>query len=108
MRTVTLKEGVKVPVFGLGTWRMGERRSQRPAEVAHPDVIHRDTCRKRIRAIRKPAGEGEPTPAATLWVSRNRTLGVLRPCWLFRVRFGAGERFLGFRDFLSGFWFART
>jgi diketogulonate reductase-like aldo/keto reductase len=34
MRTVTLKEGVKVPVFGLGTWRMGERRSQRPAEVA--------------------------------------------------------------------------
>jgi len=34
MRTVTLKEGVKVPVFGLGTWRMGERRSQRAAEVA--------------------------------------------------------------------------
>lgn len=34
MRTVTLKEGVKVPVFGLGTWRMGERRSQRAAEVS--------------------------------------------------------------------------
>src|SRR5262249_45491665 len=34
MRTVTLKEGVKVPVLGLGTWRMGERRSQRAAEVS--------------------------------------------------------------------------
>src|SRR5215470_8031840 len=34
MRTVTLKGGVKVPVFGLGTWRMGERTSARAAEVA--------------------------------------------------------------------------
>src|SRR5262252_5868034 len=34
MRTVTLKDGVKAPVFGLGTWRMGERRSDRAAEVA--------------------------------------------------------------------------
>jgi len=31
---VTLKSGDKVPVLGLGTWRMGERRSERVAEVA--------------------------------------------------------------------------
>jgi diketogulonate reductase-like aldo/keto reductase len=34
MRSVTLKSGDKVPVLGLGTWRMGERRSERAAEVA--------------------------------------------------------------------------
>jgi diketogulonate reductase-like aldo/keto reductase len=34
MRTVALKSGDKVPVLGLGTWRMGERRSERAAEVA--------------------------------------------------------------------------
>jgi diketogulonate reductase-like aldo/keto reductase len=34
MRTVTLKTGEKVPVLGLGTWRMGERKSERAAEVA--------------------------------------------------------------------------
>jgi diketogulonate reductase-like aldo/keto reductase len=34
MRTVTLKGGDKVPVLGLGTWRMGERKSERAAEVA--------------------------------------------------------------------------
>ena len=34
MQTVTLKSGDKVPVLGLGTWRMGERRSERAAEVA--------------------------------------------------------------------------
>ncbi len=34
MRTVALKSGDKVPVLGLGTWRMGERRSERGAEVA--------------------------------------------------------------------------
>jgi diketogulonate reductase-like aldo/keto reductase len=34
MRSVTLKSGDKVPVLGLGTWRMGERKSARAAEVA--------------------------------------------------------------------------
>jgi diketogulonate reductase-like aldo/keto reductase len=34
MRSVTLKSGDKVPVLGLGTWRMGERRPERAAEVA--------------------------------------------------------------------------
>ena len=34
MKTVTLKSGDKVPVLGLGTWRMGERKSERAAEVA--------------------------------------------------------------------------
>src|SRR5215510_250836 len=34
MKHVTLKSGDKVPVLGLGTWRMGERKSQRAAEVA--------------------------------------------------------------------------
>jgi len=34
MRTVTLKSGDKVPVLGLGTWRMGERKPERAAEVA--------------------------------------------------------------------------
>jgi diketogulonate reductase-like aldo/keto reductase len=33
MRTVTLTTGEKVPVLGLGTWRMGERKSERAAEV---------------------------------------------------------------------------
>jgi diketogulonate reductase-like aldo/keto reductase len=33
MRTVTLKTGENVPVLGLGTWRMGERKSERAAEV---------------------------------------------------------------------------
>jgi diketogulonate reductase-like aldo/keto reductase len=34
MRSVTLKSGDKVPVLGLGTWRMGERKAERAAEVA--------------------------------------------------------------------------
>jgi diketogulonate reductase-like aldo/keto reductase len=34
MRTVTLKNGRKVPVLGLGTWRMGERSSEKAAELA--------------------------------------------------------------------------
>jgi diketogulonate reductase-like aldo/keto reductase len=34
MKQVTLKSGDKVPVLGLGTWRMGEHRSERVAEVA--------------------------------------------------------------------------
>src|SRR5262245_7416717 len=33
MRTITLKTGEHVPVFGLGTWRMGERKDVRGAEV---------------------------------------------------------------------------
>ena len=33
MRTITLKTAEKVPVLGLGTWRMGERKSQRAAEL---------------------------------------------------------------------------
>jgi diketogulonate reductase-like aldo/keto reductase len=33
MRTVTLKTGEKVPALGLGTWRMGERKSERAAEL---------------------------------------------------------------------------
>jgi diketogulonate reductase-like aldo/keto reductase len=33
MQTVTLKTGEAVPALGLGTWRMGERRAQRAAEV---------------------------------------------------------------------------
>jgi diketogulonate reductase-like aldo/keto reductase len=34
MRYVTLKSGDKVSVLGLGTWHMGERKSERAAEVA--------------------------------------------------------------------------
>lgn len=34
MRHVTLKSGDKVPVLGVGTWRMGERKGERAAEVA--------------------------------------------------------------------------
>jgi len=33
MRHVALRSGEKVPVLGLGTWRMGERASERAAEV---------------------------------------------------------------------------
>jgi diketogulonate reductase-like aldo/keto reductase len=32
--TTTLPGGEKAPVLGIGTWRMGERRSERAAEVA--------------------------------------------------------------------------
>jgi diketogulonate reductase-like aldo/keto reductase len=34
MKSVALKNGATVPVLGLGTWRMGERGSERAAEVA--------------------------------------------------------------------------
>lgn len=34
MKQVVLKSGDKVPVLGLGTWRMGERKQDRTAEVA--------------------------------------------------------------------------
>jgi diketogulonate reductase-like aldo/keto reductase len=34
MRTVILNSGATVPVLGLGTWRMGERKADRAAEVA--------------------------------------------------------------------------
>jgi diketogulonate reductase-like aldo/keto reductase len=34
MRTVTLSGGEKVPAFGLGTWHMGERGSDKAREVA--------------------------------------------------------------------------
>ncbi|MEX2201993.1 MAG: aldo/keto reductase [Dongiaceae bacterium] len=34
MRTVKLKSGQQMPVFGLGTWRMGERAGARKDEVA--------------------------------------------------------------------------
>jgi diketogulonate reductase-like aldo/keto reductase len=33
MRSVRLETGEKVPVLGLGTWRMGERASERAAEL---------------------------------------------------------------------------
>jgi diketogulonate reductase-like aldo/keto reductase len=33
MRTVELSNGVRVPALGLGTWRLGEARSRRAAEV---------------------------------------------------------------------------
>ena len=33
MRSLTLKTGEHVPVLGLGTWRMGERKSARNAEI---------------------------------------------------------------------------
>jgi len=34
VRTITLPSGERVPVLGLGTWRMGERRRNRGDEVA--------------------------------------------------------------------------
>ena len=34
MRTMILNSGATVPVLGLGTWRMGERKADRAAEVA--------------------------------------------------------------------------
>lgn len=34
MRHALLSNGRQVPALGLGTWRMGERKSERPAEVA--------------------------------------------------------------------------
>ncbi|MGQ0674815.1 MAG: aldo/keto reductase, partial [Rhodospirillales bacterium] len=34
IRTTTLPDGAKAPVLGLGTWRMGERRQERTAELA--------------------------------------------------------------------------
>lgn len=34
MRTLLLPDGVAMPVLGLGTWRMGEAKGQRAAEVA--------------------------------------------------------------------------
>lgn len=34
MRTIEISSGVAVPVLGLGTWRMGESRAARAAEVA--------------------------------------------------------------------------
>jgi diketogulonate reductase-like aldo/keto reductase len=34
MRTITLPSGEKIPVLGLGTWQMGEARSEAAAELA--------------------------------------------------------------------------
>jgi diketogulonate reductase-like aldo/keto reductase len=34
MKQVLLPAGERVPAFGMGTWNMGEQRSQRPAEIA--------------------------------------------------------------------------
>ena len=34
MRTLTSPAGIQMPVFGLGTWHMGEQPSQRRAEIA--------------------------------------------------------------------------
>ena len=34
MKQILLPSGERVPAFGMGTWNMGEQRSQRPAEVA--------------------------------------------------------------------------
>ena len=34
MRYLRLSDGAELPVLGQGTWRMGERRSDRAAEVA--------------------------------------------------------------------------
>ena len=33
MRTFLLSSGIEMPAFGLGTWHMGERASQRRAEA---------------------------------------------------------------------------
>jgi diketogulonate reductase-like aldo/keto reductase len=33
MKQILLPSGERVPAFGMGTWNMGEHRSQRPAEV---------------------------------------------------------------------------
>jgi aldehyde reductase len=34
MKTVTLPDGETIPAFGMGTWRMGEKRSLREREIA--------------------------------------------------------------------------
>jgi aldehyde reductase len=34
MKTVTLPDGESIPAFGIGTWRMGEKRAQRGREIA--------------------------------------------------------------------------
>jgi aldehyde reductase len=34
MKTVALPAGERVPAFGMGTWYMGDKRSERPREVA--------------------------------------------------------------------------
>jgi aldehyde reductase len=34
MKTVTLPDGEAIPAFGMGTWRMGEKRSMREREIA--------------------------------------------------------------------------
>lgn len=34
MKTFSLPSGQRIPVLGMGTWQMGERSRQRPAEVA--------------------------------------------------------------------------
>ncbi len=36
MKTVTLPGGETVPALGQGTWKMGERRDRRAAEIAAP------------------------------------------------------------------------
>ena len=69
MRTVTLKSGEKVPVLGLGTWRMGERESERAAEVEadqarprarHPPDRHRRDVRRGQGRGDRRRGHGRP------------------------------------------------
>ncbi len=48
MKTVKLPSGKEIPILGQGTWRMGEKASQKQAEI---DALKLAACRSNQKLL---------------------------------------------------------